>query len=91
MANLAVNWVRKSDEAGIKLNDKFDLVLLILLKNVKTDHNLNKLIIEHHRLNKNGREIIEDEINFIVQDPSRRLLLIFDGYEDYRKRHQLGH
>ena len=80
-----MNWVRKSDEAGIKLNDKFDLVLLILLKNVKTDDNLNKLIIEHHRLNKDGREIIEDEINFIVQDQSRRLLLIFDGYEDYRK------
>ena len=75
----------KSDKSATLLNSRFDLVLLILLKNVKTDDTLNKLIIDQYHLNKQGTEISEDEINFILQDPGRKLLFIFDGYDDYKK------
>ena len=99
MSKLAVDWAKseasegsaegdepaKSGESTTMLNDRFDLVLLILLKNVKSDDKLSKLIIDQHHLNKQGSEISEDEINFILQDPGRKILFIFDGYDDYKK------
>ena len=99
MSKLAVDWAKseesegstegdeptKSDESATMLNDRFDLVLLILLKNVKTDDKLSKLIIDQHHLNKQSTEITEDEINFILQDPARKILFIFEGYDDYKK------
>ena len=99
MSKLAVDWAKteasegsaksdepaKSDESATMLNSRFDLVLFILLKNVKTDDKLSKLIIDQHHLNKQVTEITEDEINFILQDPGRKLLFIFDFYDDYKK------
>ena len=99
MSKLAVDWAKseasegsaegdepaKSDESATLLNSRFDLVLFILLKNVKTDDKLSKLIIDQHHLNKQTTEITEDEINFILQDPGRKILFIFDGYDDYKK------
>ena len=99
MSKLAVDWAKseasegpaegdesaKSDESATLLNSRFDLVLFILLKNVKTDDTISKLIIDQHHLNKQGTEITEDEINFILQDPGIKILFIFDGYDDYKK------
>ena len=64
-----------------KLKNRFDFVFLVPLKHIDSDVPLEQLIIQEHDLY--DKNITEDEIKTIIDSP--RSLLIFDGYDEYKK------
>ena len=90
MVKLALDWAKgnnrdtnQSDEhspANI-LRNRFDSVFLVPLKHVNSDASLGKVILQEHELE--DKVIGQDEIKTIVNSP--RTLLIFDGYDEYKK------
>ena len=90
MVKLALDWAkgnnRDTNQSGNHspadiLQKHFDYVFLVPLKQVNSDISLEQVLLQKHELeNKN---ISEDEIKKIMN--SLRSLLIFDGYDEYKK------
>ena len=96
MAKLALDWAdddtlpSPTDQGGHPQGDKknttaklkqFDFVFLIELKHVDSDVSLETTIIEQHDLDND--DITEDHISAMLK--KSKTLLIFDGYDEYRK------
>ena len=64
-----------------KLKKRFDFVVLVPLKHIDSDITLEQVIIQEHDLG--DKNITEDEIKTVLN--SSRSLLIFDGYDEYKK------
>ena len=90
VVKLALDWARGNNRdtnqsqdhspAAI-LQNRFDYVFLVPLKHVNSDISLEQLILQEHELeNKN---ITQYDIKAVVN--SSRCLLIFDGYDEYKK------
>ena len=90
MVKLALDWAKGRNREtnqfddhsqGDTLQNQFDYVFLVPLKQVNSDISLEEVLLQKHELeNKN---ISEDEIKKITNSP--RVLLIFDGYDEYKK------
>ena len=87
---MALDWARRNNKEANQskdhspadiLQNQFDYVFLVPLKHVDSDISLEEIIFQEHELgNKN---ITPDGIKAILN--SRRSLLIFDGYDEYKK------
>ena len=76
------NILQNKDGSEVEiLKNRFDCVFLVPLKHVDSDIPLEQVIIQEHDLG--DKNITEDEIKTILD--SRRALLIFDGYDEYKK------
>ena len=89
MAKLALDWAGNDESADLDqcrgqpniLRKIFDFMFMVPLKTVDSDIPLERLLIQQHELE--DRAIAEDEIKTILH--SSRCLLVFDGYDEYKK------
>ena len=94
MTMLALEWAENKEEypeeclAAESLRTKiqrFDFVFLIRMRAIENNISLEALIIEQHAELKENH-VREEHIRSILQGPgSSRVLLILDGYDEYRK------
>ena len=80
IAILASDWVEGSSES--KLN-QFVFTFLIQLHHVNDNSTLEQIIIKQHGLT--GKKISESQIRLILEGESGKVLLLFDGYDEYTK------
>ena len=90
VVKLALDWARRNNRdtkmcedhsPADMLQNQFDYVFLVPLKHVNSDISLERLILQEHELeNKN---ITTNDIEIAIN--SSRCLLIFDGYDEYKK------
>ena len=90
MVKLSLDWAKgrnrkanypEDDSPADILQNRFDYVFLVPLKNVDSDISMEEVLLHEHELeNKN---ITVDEIKTIINSP--RCLQIFDGYDEYKK------
>ena len=89
MAKLALDWAGNDESTDLDqcrgqpniLRKIFDFMFVVPLKTVDSDIPLERLLIQQHELE--DRTIAEDEIKTILH--SSRCLLVFDGYDEYKK------
>ena len=90
VVKLAMDWAQGNNRDANQsedhspadiLQNRFDYVFLVPLKHVNSDISLEQLILQEHELeNKN---ITQNDIKAVIK--SSRCLLIFDGYDEYKK------
>ena len=90
MVKLSLDWAKgrnrnanysEDDSLADTLQNRFGYIFHVPLKHVNSDISLEQLMLQEHDLeNKN---ITPEEIKTIIS--SSRCLLIFDGYDEYRK------
>ena len=84
MAKVALDWsgqknTQDSEEVYEKFGlERFEFTFLVQLKDVNSKIPLEEVLIEQHKV-----EAEPSEIKFILQNT--KTLLIFDGYDEYRK------
>ena len=76
---LAVDWAEQKDDA-LK---KFKLVLALPLRNVYTCKTLDD-IISFSQLFPKDEETSTDDLLSYIRDNQEKVLLVFDGYDEYR-------
>ena len=89
MAKLALDWAGNDESADLDqcqgqpniLQRIFDFMFVVPLKTVDSNIPLERLLIQQHELE--DKNITEDEIKTILH--SSRCLLVFDGYDEYKK------
>ena len=90
MVKLALDWAKRrnrgtnqSDDHSPSdtLQDRFDYVFLVPLKQVNSNISLEEVLLQKHDLE--DKNIAQDEIKKIID--SSRTLQIFDGYDEYKK------
>ena len=89
MAKIALDWAGNDESADLDqcrgqpniLRKIFDFMFMVPLKTVDSDIPLERLLIQQHELE--DKNITEDEIKTILH--SSRCLLVFDGYDEYKK------
>ena len=82
------SWIGPRDQSPqirvkvAKLCRNFDFVFLIQLKYIDSNDRLEKIIIQQHGLEE--AKATEIEIRYILDNPDKKPLLIFDGYDEYQ-------
>ena len=82
---LALDWVDERNETDQCKHSigQFDFCFLIELRYVNDNSSLAQIIIKQHGMkNKN---VSESEIRSILEGESGRVLLLLDGYDEYKK------
>ena len=82
MAMLASDWEEGTTDAESKLS-QFAFTLLIELRKVNDNSTLEKIILKQHGLM--AKKIPESQIQSILEGEAGRVLLLIDGYDEYRK------
>ena len=84
---LAVDWAELDDaEMTQKQKDalrKFKLVLVVTLKDVSSCQTLEEIIRRSH-LFPEDEETSTDDVLSYIRDNQEKVLLVFDGYDEYR-------
>ena len=85
MAMLASNWVDEHKETNQCKNGigQLDFVFFIELRYVNDNSPLAQIIIKQHGMK--SKKISESQIRSILEGESERVLLLFDGYDEYKK------
>ena len=82
MAMLAMDW---ADDKGPGELQQFDFVFLVELRKVEDDSSLAQILIQQHSRLK-ARKVREERIRAVLDgDTERKVLLLFDGYDEYNK------
>ena len=76
---LAIEWAtRKRKEL-----DKFDLVFVIPLRDVKPHHRIEDLVIMCHRGLKAKKVTTKEIQQLLNDDEENKVLIVMDGYDEY--------
>ena len=89
MIKLVLDWAEEDNTSNQsqdnlqaeRLKNRFDFVFFVPLKHVDSDVTLEQVIIQEHDLG--NQNLTHDEIKTTIDSP--RSLLIFDGYDEYKK------
>ena len=80
MKHLALIW----SDGTLHEMQKFDFLFHICLKNVRKNQSIEHMIIEQHK-GLSGNSVQLEEITTILDGPiSRKILLLLDGYDEYK-------
>ena len=83
MAILASDWLEGRTEGNNSKLSDFAFVFLIELRNVNNNSTLEQIIIKQHGLK--SKNIPESQIRSILEEESGKVLLLLDGYDEYKK------
>ena len=86
MQKIVVDWAQGPESTNPGQSSQvlweFDFVFLIQLKYIDSNDPLEKIIIQQHGLEE--ANATQAEIRYILDNPEKKSLLIFDGYDEYR-------